>query len=57
MKNYLISICILAVCYFLGAFINWDVNAGNWSDFSRFGVVVFWAFLCFLLAAHDEERK
>ena len=46
MKSWFISTYIMAVCYILGAFINWDYNAGNWSEFARFSVVLLWAFIC-----------
>ena len=44
MKTWFISTYIM--CYLVGAFINWDYNAGNWSEFARFSVVLLWGFVC-----------
>jgi uncharacterized membrane protein len=57
MKNYLISAYIMAMCYILGAFINWDVNAGNWSEFARLTVVLSWFFACFGLVTYEVNNE
>ncbi len=56
MKDYLISIYILALCYVIGAFINWDGNAGNWSEFSRFNVVLVWFFISIAWALQGDKK-
>jgi uncharacterized membrane protein len=57
MKNYFISAYIMAVCYGIGAFINWDVNAGNWTEFARLTVVLIWLLISILWASYEAERK
>jgi len=57
MKNYFISAYIMAVCYGIGAFINWDVNAGNWTEFARLTVVLIGLLISILWASYEAERK
>jgi uncharacterized membrane protein len=57
MRNSFISLCLLVVCYLLGAFINWDINAGNWSEVARLGVIIFWIGLCFVWATYKEQNE
>lgn len=56
MKNWFISTYIMAVCYIIGAFINWDYNAGNWSDFDRFCIILLWMFLCASWTLKKEDE-
>jgi hypothetical protein len=56
MKNYFIIAYITAVCYIIGAFINWDGNAGNWSEFARFSIVLLWVFVCCLWATNEANK-
>lgn len=56
MKICLINAYIMAMCYFLGAFINWDYNAGNWTEFARFTVVLSWLFLFFAWITYEENK-
>jgi hypothetical protein len=56
MRNSFIALCILAQCYLLGAFINWDINAGDWSEFARLSVVIFWIGLCLAWVVNEEHK-
>jgi uncharacterized membrane protein len=56
MKNWFISTYIMAVCYIIGAFINWDYNAGNWTEFARFTVVLSWFFISIGLFTYEENK-
>lgn len=56
MKNYFVSAYITAVCYTIGAFINWDGNAGNWSEFARLNLVIFWFFINIAWIVHEENK-
>jgi len=42
LKNLFISAYITLVCYFIGAFIFWDYNAGSWTEFGRVILVLMW---------------
>jgi len=37
MKRILIGLCVFTLVYLLFAFIKWDLNAGNWEEFTRVG--------------------
>lgn len=56
MKNFFVSAYITAMCYIIGAFINWDGNAGNWSEFARFTLVILWVFLNITWIVHEENK-
>ena len=57
MKNYFVSVYIMAVCYSIGAFVNWDYNAGNWTEFARFTIVLIWLLLSIVWASYEAERN
>ena len=57
MKNWFVSAYIMAVCYLLGAFVNWDFNAGNWSEFARFTIVLIWIFMSIVWASYAVDRR
>ena len=54
--NYLISAYIVALCYVIGAFINWDGNPGNWTEDARFCVFLMWALINICWAANKETK-
>ena len=56
MKDILHSAYFLLVCYILAAFINWEINAGNWSEFARLNVVLVWLFLNFAWFLHKADK-
>jgi hypothetical protein len=56
MKSWFISAYITAVCYVIGAFINWDGNPGNWTEFARFTLVIFWFFINIAWIVHEENK-
>lgn len=37
MKKILIGLLVFTLVYLLFAFIKWDLNAGNWEEFTRIG--------------------
>jgi hypothetical protein len=56
MKAFLMNAYIMSMCYSLGAFINWDFNAGNWSEFARFFVVLSWFFMSIIVIVYEEGK-
>jgi uncharacterized membrane protein len=57
MKNWFMSTYIMVCCYSVGAFVNWDYNAGNWSEFARFTVALAWFVVSIVWASYEAERK
>lgn len=56
-KDLLTSVYITAVFYFIGAFIFWDFNAGNWTEFARFTLVIMWASAMIVWVTATFERE
>lgn len=56
MRSTIGFLVTLVVVYLLGAFANWDFNAGNWGALQRYTIGCFGVFLAlgFASAVHDR---